>query len=69
MYSIYKIKGDWYAEGEFVSSHETLEQAEKQIPLVVGRTPYYIRITHLSPSEKVYDYGDYTKFIKIKEIK
>ena len=71
-YELREIGKDWGEEGKLLSTHSTLELAEKQMNVEATKrvkTVYYVRkTTYEKEKYYVYDYGLYNRFLKIKEV-
>lgn len=70
MFNVYSVGNNWEEEGEFISSHKTIELAEKKINTEAKKrvkTVYYVRKIFLNDKTWVYDYGLWNKFLIIRE--
>lgn len=73
-FNIYYGKGLDVEDQEFISSFNSMEEAEKFLFKYINEKhskSYYIRTTIVSDTHREYDYGSYTMFYSIigKEIK
>ena len=72
-FNLYEVGGDWnVAKGVLISTHKTQEaarrrmivEAKKRVPKV-----YYYRDNLIADNISIIDYGSYTKFLAIEEVK
>ena len=72
-FNLYEVGGDWnVAKGVLISTHKTQEaarrrmmtEAKKRVPKV-----YYYRYNLIADNITIIDFGSYTKFLSIEEVK
>lgn len=72
-FNLYEVGGDWnVTKGVLISTHKTKEavrkrmmiEAKKRVPKV-----YYYRDNLIADHITIIDYGSYTKFLAIEEVK
>ena len=71
-YELREIGKDWESDGELLSTHNSLEVAQKQVGVEAAKRVkrvYYLRSNVYANGDIVYDYGLYNRFLKIKVIK
>ena len=71
-YELREIGKDWESDGELLSTHNSLEVAQKQVGVEATKRVkrvYYLRSNIYENGDIVYDYGLYNRFLKIKVVK
>lgn len=70
-YELREIGKDWESDGELLSTHNSLEVAQKQVGVEAAKRVkkvYYLRSNVYDNGDIVYDYGLYNRFLKIKVV-
>ena len=70
-YELREIGKDWESDGELISTHNSLEVAQKQVGVEAAKRVkrvYYLRSNMYDNGDIVYDYGLYNRFLKIKVV-
>ena len=72
-FNLYEVRSDWnLTKGTLISTHKTQEAARRRIMTEAKkRVPkvYYYRDNLLTPNITIVDFGSYTKFLAIEEVK
>ena len=71
-YELREIGKDWESDGELLSTHYSLEVAQKQVGVEAAKRVkrvYYLRSNVYENGDIVLDYGLYNRFLKIKVVK
>lgn len=72
-FNLYVVRGDWdVSKGTLISTHKTQEAARKRMMTEAKkRVPkvYYYRDNLIADNITIIDFGSYTKFLAIEEVK
>ena len=72
-FNLYEVGGDWnVSTGTLISTHKTKEAARKRMVTEAKKRikhVYYYRDNLIADHITIIDYGSYTKFLAIEEVK